>query len=70
MQWMFWIGGVHILRVCNRVLPETIGAVPQLQIRDELVDVPSVHEVWKSNGKLKNDKAAGNLEVWWRSISE
>ena len=41
------------------VLPETIGAVPQLRIRDELMDVPSVDEVWSSIAKLKNGKSAG-----------
>ena len=41
------------------VLPETIGAVPLLRIRDELMDVPSVDEVWRSIAKLKNGKSAG-----------
>ena len=52
----------HFESVLNRdsvVLPETIGPVPQLRIRDELMDVPSVDEVWRSIAKLKNGKSAG-----------
>ena len=52
----------HFESVLNRdsvVLPETIGAVPLLRIRDELMDVPSVDEVWRSIAKLKNGKSAG-----------
>ena len=56
----------HFESVLNRdsvVLPETIGAVPQLRIRDELMDVPSVDEVWSSIAKLKNGKSAGMDEI-------
>ena len=45
---------VYFESVLNRdsvVLPETIGAVSQFPIRDELMYVPLVDEVWKSFGK-------------------
>ena len=56
-RWSAHFGSV--LKRDSVVLPETIGALPQLRIRDALVDVPSVDEVWRSIVKLKNDKSAG-----------